>query len=83
MGSMTGLRINTQARAICLGDARANPRHGKLWKDGELTATFRQPFDLLAEKIVVSRSGYPEPAESTAVFENWLPGPDSNQRPSG
>ena len=80
---MTGLRVNTQARAIWPGDARANPRHGKLWKDGELTATFRQPFDLLAEKTAASRSDYAKSAKSTPVFEEWLPGPDSNQRPSG
>ncbi len=43
------------------------------WKGGELTATYRQPFDLLAKNIVEfsqrKRSGEPE----TAISEIWLP----------
>ena len=53
------------------------------WMNGELTADFRQPFDMLAETTALvsqnSRKGVgflPPPPE-------WLPGPDSNQRPSG
>ena len=53
------------------------------WKDGDLTATFRQPFDLLAENVVDRRIDDAQSAKPTSVFENWLPGPDSNQRPSG
>jgi hypothetical protein len=41
---------------ICTGRVRNNPRHflnsvlsNCTWKDGQLTATYRQPFDLLAE----------------------------------
>ena len=63
---MTGLRVNTQARAIWLGDARANPRHGKLWKDGELTATFRQP------RLVAAIT--PNPPSPRLFLKNGSPG---------
>jgi hypothetical protein len=53
------------------------------WEDGEVVVTFRQPFDMLAETIVETRNeNAPEGAPSRG-FEKWLPGPDSNQRPSG
>ncbi len=52
------------------------------WKGGELTATYRQPFDLLAKNIVEfsqrKRSGEPE----TAISEIWLPDLGSNQGPN-
>jgi hypothetical protein len=48
------------------------------WEDGELNATVRQPFDLLAENIVASPTDCAKRAKSTSVFEIWLPGPDSN-----
>ncbi len=42
------------------------------WEDGELVATFRQPFDLLAETAVgASRAGAGETAK-TAKTEIWL-----------
>ena len=53
------------------------------WADGEVIATFRQPFDLLAETAAAASR---QEAQSAAIFsktEKWLPGPDSNQRPSG
>jgi site-specific DNA recombinase len=53
------------------------------WEDGEVTATFRQPFDILAQKIDVIRHDKADQTGSALVFEKWLPGPDSNQRPSG
>ncbi len=43
------------------------------WEGGELTATYRQPFDLLAKNVLEfsqrKRSGEPE----TAISEIWLP----------
>jgi site-specific DNA recombinase len=53
------------------------------WKDGELTATFRQPFDLLAENVMARRIDDAQSAKPMPIFENWLPGADSNHRPSG
>ena len=53
------------------------------WEDGEVTATFRQPFDMLAQKIYGTRHDNADQIGSALVFEKWLPGPDSNQRPSG
>jgi site-specific DNA recombinase len=48
------------------------------WADGEMTATFRQPFDLLAETTsIVAREGAAAPADS-ARNEGWLGDVDSN-----
>jgi site-specific DNA recombinase len=53
------------------------------WKDGKLEVTLRQPFDLLAETAArAERTGAAERAISVKS-EIWLPGPDSNQRPTG
>ncbi len=53
------------------------------WEDGEVAATFRQPFDMLAETVTKARAERAAGAASVPAFENWLPGPDSNQRPTG
>jgi site-specific DNA recombinase len=53
------------------------------WEDGEVVVTFRQPFDMLAETIVETRNENVAEGAPRRVFEKWLPGPDSNQRPSG
>jgi len=52
------------------------------WEDGEVVATFRQPFDLLAEttRIALTKMGA-APAFSTKT-EIWLPDLDSNQGPA-
>jgi site-specific DNA recombinase len=48
------------------------------WKDDCLTPIFRQPFDMLAN----ANSTYSQPRQpfntQKVVFENWLPGLDSN-----
>jgi site-specific DNA recombinase len=46
------------------------------WKDGLITPTFRQPFDMLA----VAKNLPSETASEvlSAKNENWLPGMDSN-----
>ena len=42
------------------------------WEDGEVVATFRQPFDLLAETTaIVARQSAGDPVNS-AKRENWL-----------
>jgi site-specific DNA recombinase len=49
------------------------------WDDGEVVATFRQPFDLLSEKTAIaSRSGGNNGGNS-AKSEIWLGNLDSNQ----
>ncbi len=49
------------------------------WEDGEVVATFRQPFDLLAETtLAAARAGAGETAK-TAQTESWLGDLDSNQ----
>ena len=48
------------------------------WADGEMTATFRQPFDLSAETTsTVACEGAATPADS-ARNEGWLGDVDSN-----
>ena len=53
------------------------------WEDGEVVATFRQPFDLLAETTAVAARPARAGQRNLANSEIWLPGPDSNQRPTG
>ncbi len=52
------------------------------WKGGELTATYRQPFDFVEKNVLGfsqrKRSGEPE----TAISEIWLPDLGSNQGPN-
>jgi site-specific DNA recombinase len=51
------------------------------WKDGELTATFRQPFDLLAETVIATEKEPGLEVASDLKNEKWLPEQDSNLRP--
>ena len=53
------------------------------WEDGEVIAAFRQPFDLLAQTTAIAARGEAGNTANSAKSEIWLPGPDSNQRPSG
>ena len=48
------------------------------WKDSELAAEYRQPFDLLADAVRLEHAAQVAGAASTAKNENWLPGEDSN-----
>lgn len=51
------------------------------WQDGEVVATFRQPFDMLAQTVnAAARADAGEKAKSDTK-EIWLPELDSNQRP--
>ena len=51
------------------------------WEDGEVVATFRQPFDLLAETVVAERQKKAIRMGFNRLSENWLPEQDSNLRP--
>jgi DNA invertase Pin-like site-specific DNA recombinase len=53
------------------------------WKGGELVARLQQPFDLLAETTSVAAQAAAGSKPNLAKTEIWLPGPDSNQRPTG
>ena len=53
------------------------------WEGGELIATFRQPFDLLAETTAIAARSAVAKIPTLTKNEIWLPGPDSNQRPIG
>jgi site-specific DNA recombinase len=48
------------------------------WKGGELTAVFRQPFDILVDANSAHRHGQKSFVSTGVDFENWLPGLDSN-----
>jgi hypothetical protein len=49
--------------------------------DGEVVATFGQPFDLLAETVVAERQKKAIRMGFNRLSENWLPEQDSNLRP--
>ena len=53
------------------------------WKDGELVANLRQPFDLLAETTAVAAQSAAGNKPNFAKTEIWLPGNGSNHRPDG
>ncbi len=53
------------------------------WSDGQIEANFRQPFDMIAKTAVDVGAWSPTKTAQKGDFEKWLPGPDSNQRPSG
>ena len=48
------------------------------WKDGELTATLRQPFDLLAQTTAVAARVTASGQARSAKKEIWLGDVDSN-----
>jgi hypothetical protein len=50
------------------------------WEDGELVATFRQPFDLLAETAVTAANADTGETAKTAKTEIWPEKVDSNPR---
>ena len=52
------------------------------WKEGRLTAAYRQPFDLLAKNVIALESRTPIQRSTTSISDNWLPGTGSNRRPS-
>ena len=48
------------------------------WKDGELRAEYRQPFDVLALAVAADEGAKEVGATISAKNEIWLPGEDSN-----
>jgi site-specific DNA recombinase len=48
------------------------------WKDGKLTGTFRQPFDMLALANGTAAAKVMEAGCARAGVDEWLPGMDSN-----
>jgi site-specific DNA recombinase len=48
------------------------------WEDGEVVATFRQPFDLLAETTAIAARHGAGNTANLAKGEIWLRDPDSN-----
>jgi site-specific DNA recombinase len=53
------------------------------WEDGEVIATFRQPFVLLAETTAIAAQATRDVRRNLTKSEIWLPGTDSNHRPTG
>ncbi len=53
------------------------------WKNGDLRATYRQPFDLLAVVAAATKGKGAAGVASGGRFEIWLPEQDSNLQPSG
>jgi site-specific DNA recombinase len=53
------------------------------WKHGGLVANWRHPFDLLAKTTAVAAQTAMVKKPNLRKTEIWLPGPDSNQRPTG
>jgi site-specific DNA recombinase len=51
------------------------------WEDGEVVATFRQPFDLLAETTANAMRSAADNRVNSAKSEIWLPLMDSNHDP--
>ena len=49
------------------------------WEDGEVVATFRQPFDLLAETTAIAARHAAGNTAKRAKSEIWLGDLDSNQ----
>jgi site-specific DNA recombinase len=42
------------------------------WKDDQLTAGYRQPFDLLAKNVIAPEQGTPSERARAGVSDNWL-----------
>ena len=53
------------------------------WKNGELEVTYRQPFDMIAEMHREHEKKKAAHLPKSDLFDNWLPGQDSNLQPSG
>ncbi len=51
------------------------------WDDGQVAATFREPFDLLAETTALARQTHAANGTISAKNEIWLREQDSNLRP--
>lgn len=54
-----------------------------VWDGSELQIHFKQPFDMIAESIATVEMESVANIARNGNFDKWLPGPDSNQRPTG
>jgi site-specific DNA recombinase len=54
-----------------------------IWKNGELSVTFRQPFDLVAQTTLLPPSGGTGGGENPTACPAWWARQDSNLQPSG
>jgi site-specific DNA recombinase len=52
-------------------------------KDGRVIPTYRQPFDILAEKNIIYQQKKGDFPKKNALRPFWLPGTDSNRRQGG
>ncbi|WP_368073073.1 recombinase family protein [Edaphosphingomonas haloaromaticamans] len=52
------------------------------WANGQLTVTFREPFDMLEKIVSGAPPAEPPTGSGGSGVSSWLPGPDSNRRPS-
>ncbi len=84
------LRIAKDAHRLFASEERAEKRHmlttllsNCSWKDRTLTAEFRQPFDIVAENVSEAARVRNLKGAEKAQKEIWLPGTDSNHRPTG
>ena len=55
----------------------------RTWKDGKLTATLRQPFDIIAGTVANDQAVLATPDIPYDRSEIWLRLQDSNLRPGG
>ena len=53
------------------------------WANGELSADFKQLFDLLAKTAALATHAQTAGSADSGRFEKWLRGQDSNLRPGG
>jgi hypothetical protein len=70
-------------RALALGTLAFNDeildgQRTAPWKDGLITPTFRQPFDMLAVAVAKNPPSETPSDVASAKNEKWLPGMDSN-----
>ncbi len=49
------------------------------WKDGKLTAEYRQPFDFLAKNVISLEEKRRDKGAKSPISEKWLPDLGSNQ----
>jgi hypothetical protein len=54
-----------------------------VWDGENLIPIFKQPFNMVASSMIEVESKITSAITENEAFEKWLPGPDSNQRPSG
>ncbi len=54
-----------------------------VWDGKSLAVEFKQPFDIIAKSAKIIKLENTQKTAKNSNFDKWLPGPDSNQRPTG